>query len=90
MLGGQQLNIVPLQFPSNSSNVTRTAPFGDPEIDATTLQPAIDATGQTLSPDYHTWSANIDSVATGFSLVVSATGQGPQPLASMIGLVRHF
>lgn len=83
--GGQQLNIVPLQFPKGTP-VTRTAAFGDPQIDSTTMQPTVAINPNTgvvepVSPNYHTWSATVNVVSP-FTLVLSAIGQGPEPQAS--------
>jgi hypothetical protein len=83
VFGGQQLNIVPLQFPVSTGTVTQTAAFGDPEINASG-QPTLEANGQTDSVDYHTWTAAVGSISSAFTLVVSATGQGNQIPASVI------
>lgn len=83
--GGQQLNIVPLQFPQGTA-VTRTAAFGDPQIDPASKQPTIATNPNTgvlepISPNYHTWSGTV-TVVSPFTLVLSAIGQGPEPQAS--------
>ncbi len=78
VFGGQQLNIVPLQFQKGNS-VTQLAAFGDPHIDPNTLQPSdIFNPPQPDSANYHTWSATVDQVLSPFTVVISATEQGPQ------------
>jgi hypothetical protein len=85
--GGQQLNVVPLQY--SPTVLSQTAPFGDPKIDPSTLQPGID-TSQTppqfASTDYHTWTGVFTSITSPFTMVISTTGQGAVPSSVQAGM----